>query len=56
MTDAARQVSDNGTTIDDLKRIVQEFVDERDWGKYHNAKDVAIAISVEAGELLESFE
>ncbi len=49
-------LSDDTTTTGDLKRLVQEFIDERDWGKYHNAKDVAIAINVEAGELLELFE
>ena len=49
-------LSDDITTIAVLKSLVQEFVDERDWGKYHNAKDVAIAINVEAGELLELFE
>ncbi len=48
--------SDSVTTIGELKRLVQEFVAERDWGKYHNAKDVALAINVEAGELLELFE
>ncbi|MBN1855676.1 MAG: nucleotide pyrophosphohydrolase [Dehalococcoidia bacterium] len=48
--------SDDRTTIGDLKRLIQEFVDERDWGKYHNSKDIAIAINVEAGELLELFE
>jgi NTP pyrophosphatase (non-canonical NTP hydrolase) len=52
----AQPMSDSATTVADLKRLVQEFVDERDWGKYHNAKDVAIAINVEAGELLELFE
>jgi len=48
--------SDTETTVGHLKQLVEEFVDERDWGKYHNAKDVAIAINVEAGELLELFE
>jgi len=56
MDDARQTMNDSVTTMADLKRIVQEFVDERDWGKYHNAKDVAIAINVEAGELLELFE
>ncbi len=55
MPDAA-SLHDSITTTGDLKRLVQEFVDERDWGKYHNAKDVALAINVEAGELLELFE
>jgi len=55
MSDAA-PMSDSSTTTGELKQLVREFVDERDWGKYHNAKDVAIAINVEAGELLELFE
>jgi len=48
--------SDSTTTTGQLKHLVQQFVDERDWGKYHNSKDVALAINVEAGELLELFE
>ena len=49
-------LSDSTTTLDELKRLIQEFVDEREWGKYHNSKDIALAINVEAGELLELFE
>ncbi len=49
-------LSDGTTTTGLLKRLVRQFVDERDWGKYHNSKDVALAINVEAGELLELFE
>ena len=32
-----------------------KFRDERDWAQFHNAKDLALAISIEAGELLELF-
>ena len=35
---------------------VLEFRDERDWKKYHNEKDLAISISLEASELLENFQ
>ena len=49
-------LSDASTTTGQLKHLIQQFVDERDWGKYHNSKDVAVAINVEAGELLELFE
>ncbi|WHY65015.1 nucleotide pyrophosphohydrolase [Neobacillus sp. SuZ13] len=35
---------------------VLEFRDERDWKKYHNEKDLAISISLEANELLENFQ
>ncbi len=32
-----------------------EFRNERDWEQFHNSKDLALAISIEAGELLEEF-
>jgi NTP pyrophosphatase (non-canonical NTP hydrolase) len=32
-----------------------QFRDERDWAQFHNPKDLALAINVEAGELLELF-
>ncbi|NIO22750.1 MAG: nucleotide pyrophosphohydrolase [Candidatus Aenigmarchaeota archaeon] len=48
--------SDEYVNIEKLKERVRHFVRERDWEKYHNPKDLAIAISVEAGELLELFQ
>jgi NTP pyrophosphatase (non-canonical NTP hydrolase) len=42
----------------DFQEIVSKLVafrDERDWEQFHNAKDLALAISIEAGELLELF-
>jgi len=42
----------------DTEEIIQaliKFRNERDWEQFHNAKDLAIAINVEAGELLELF-
>ena len=44
--------------MDKLKATVQkliEFRDNRDWKQFHNSKDLALAISIEAGELLELF-
>lgn len=32
-----------------------EFRNERDWGQFHNAKDLALAVSIEAAELNELF-
>jgi len=46
---------DDKTSVSDLKRKVRSFCDERDWGKYHNAKDLAIGIITESSELLEHF-
>ena len=39
--------------ITELIEKLKEFRDARDWEQFHNAKDLAIAISAEAGELLE---
>lgn len=41
-------------TRDIIKALI-EFRDERDWEQFHNPKDLALAINVEAGELLELF-
>ena len=41
--------------LDDLLDLVKRFVDERDWGRFHNAKDLSAAIAVEAAELQEAF-
>ena len=49
-------ISDDITTIAELRTKVQKFVDERDWNKYHNPKDVAISIAIEAAELMEHFQ
>lgn len=49
-----RKVNDvlNNDIIDKILR----FRDERDWAKFHNPKDLAISVSIEAGELLECFQ
>ncbi|WP_344980632.1 nucleotide pyrophosphohydrolase [Compostibacter hankyongensis] len=44
--------------MQDIEIITQrllEFRDARDWDQFHNPKDLAVALSVEAGELLEIF-
>jgi NTP pyrophosphatase (non-canonical NTP hydrolase) len=41
--------------IDSIISTLTQFRDERDWSQFHNPKDLAIAINVEAGELLEIF-
>jgi dCTP diphosphatase len=39
----------------EFKARLQQFMQERDWKQFHNPKDLAIAISLEASELLEHF-
>jgi NTP pyrophosphatase (non-canonical NTP hydrolase) len=44
--------------VSDLTEITQallNFRDDRDWEQFHNAKDLALALNIEAGELLETF-
>lgn len=41
--------------FDRLKTRVRNSVRKRDWEKFETPKDLAIAISVEAGELLDAF-
>ena len=39
-----------------LQRRLAEFAEARDWGQYHTPKNLAAALSVEAGELVEIFQ
>ncbi len=48
-------IRDSEATISQLKGMVKRFNDERDWDQFHNAKDLAMAISAEAAEVLEHF-
>jgi NTP pyrophosphatase (non-canonical NTP hydrolase) len=41
--------------LDEILEKLIKFRDDRDWEQFHNSKDLALAISVEAGELLELF-
>jgi NTP pyrophosphatase (non-canonical NTP hydrolase) len=42
--------------IQSLINSVNNFRDERNWRQYHNPKDLANSISIEAAELLEDFQ
>ena len=43
------------STLADLETMVRSFCEERDWDQFHNIKDLSIALSIEASELLELF-
>ena len=43
-------------TISELTNQINAFRDARDWKQFHNPKDMAISISIEAAELLEHFQ
>jgi dCTP diphosphatase len=42
--------------IEELQKKVIDFRDARDWAQYHNPKDPAISLTLEAAELLEIFQ
>ena len=41
--------------LEDIQRKILAFRNERDWAQFHDPKNLAEALSIEAGELLENF-
>lgn len=39
-----------------LQEKIAQFVSDRDWGQFHNPKDLAISLNLEASEVLEHFQ
>ena len=48
-------MKDLKTNLEDLKKRVQKFCEDRGWDEPHNPKDLAIGVITEASELLEIF-
>ena len=40
----------------DLSSAIRKFIDERDWEQFHSPKNLAMALSVEASEIVEHFQ
>jgi len=49
-------MSQPGSELGQIRDIMREFVEERDWDQFHSPKNLATALSVEAAELLEHFQ
>ena len=47
--------NDSNTTLQELKERALKFRNDRDWGQFHTPKNIAMALAVEASELLELF-
>ena len=43
------------STLLQIQNKIREFNRERDWSQYHSPRNIAMALSVEVGELLELF-
>ncbi|MGK0185843.1 MAG: dCTP diphosphatase [Verrucomicrobiales bacterium] len=41
--------------MEEITEKIRQFRDERDWMQFHNPKDLATALSIEASELVEQF-
>ena len=49
-------MSDLDTNIGQLREVVRQFVDERDWRQFHAPKNLSMALAIEAAELMEHFQ
>lgn len=49
-------MSDLDTSIGQLREVVRQFVDERDWQQFHAPKNLSMALAIEAAELMEHFQ
>jgi NTP pyrophosphatase (non-canonical NTP hydrolase) len=48
-------LDDENTSLNQVKKWVQDFCEERNWDPYHGPKDLAIGLVTESSELLEIF-
>ena len=49
-------MDDINTTIMDLKNFIEDFVQKREWSQFHNAKNLSMAHTIEACELMDIFK
>lgn len=48
-------MSDDRTTLSELKDAVRQFAQEREWEQFHSPKNLSMGLAVEAAELMEHF-
>lgn len=46
----------NQANLSELQETIRQFCEARDWDQFHNPKDLAISLSLEASEVLEHFQ
>jgi dCTP diphosphatase len=49
-------MTDDNTTVADLRATIATFVAERDWEQFHSPKNLAMSLAIEAAELMEHFQ
>lgn len=50
------EMSDTDVTVAELRQLVADFVAARDWQQFHTPKNLAMALAIEAAELMEHFQ
>ena len=53
---ASPSPTDATTTLQQLRDLVEAFVDERDWHQFHAPKNISMSLAIEAAELMEHFQ
>lgn len=53
---AAETSGDSTTTLSELRSLVRDFVEERDWRQFHSPKNLSMSLAIEAAELMEHFQ
>ena len=48
-------MDDKTTTLAEIKAVIFAFAEERDWGQFHDPKNLVMAIASELGELADHF-
>ena len=49
-------MADTTTQVAELRDMVRQFVDARDWQQFHSPKNLTMALAIEAAELMEHFQ
>ncbi len=49
-------MADETTTVGELRQLLADFVAEREWEKFHDPKNLSMAIAIETAELMEHFQ
>ncbi len=49
-------MSDQNTTVEELRQWMRQFVAERQWEQFHSPKNLSMSLAIEAAELMEHFQ
>ena len=50
------QLLDATATLGEVKEVVKQFVEQRQWQQFHSPKNISMALAIEAAELMEHFQ